>query len=137
VVVTTTTIQDPKAIPASSTPPRRHGLTMASVGRSQVELARRLCAAYASFRMRTRSIDSVLRHMPKKIGNFWIELARLVSLQKRRSGPDQNNEMLTDGSKTQATYELPDEAGHISAKTRAKRRASKRWPPDSKEKRPT
>jgi len=66
-------------------------LTLASGGRrapaTQVELARRLCAAYVSFRMGTRRIDSTLPRVPKRIGTFWIELARLVTLKSRRKAP--------------------------------------------------
>ena len=66
-------------------------MTLASDGRrapaTQVELARRLCAAYVSFRMGTRRIDSTLPHVPKKIGTFWIELARLVTLKSGRRAP--------------------------------------------------
>jgi hypothetical protein len=91
--------EDAETVPFLGSFQGRRGLTLAPVGRrahaTQVELARRLCAAYVSFRMRTRGIDSVLHHMPKKISNFWIELARLVTLQRRRSAPDQNNEVLT------------------------------------------
>jgi len=115
-------------------------LTLAPVGRrdhaTQVELARRLCAAYVSFRMRTRGIDSVLPHMPKKIGHFWIELARLVTLQRRRSAPDENDEMPMDRYNTRGTSELPDEGDYTSVKTSAKRSASKKIP-HSREKHPT
>jgi hypothetical protein len=72
--------------------------------------------------MRRRGIDSVLPHMPKKIGNFWIELARLVTLQRRRSVPDENHEMPKDR--------------YTSVTTRAKPSASKKIP-HSREKRPT
>jgi hypothetical protein len=37
--------------------------------------------------MGTRRIDSTLPHVPKKIGTFWIELARLVTLKSRRRAP--------------------------------------------------
>ena len=118
----------------------RRGLTLAPVGRrdhtTRVELARRLCAAYVSFRMRTRGVDSVLPHMPKKIGHFWIELARLVTLQRRRSAPDENDEMPKDKYNTRGTSELPDEGDHPSVKTSAKRSASKKIP-HSREKHPT
>lgn len=118
----------------------RRGLTLAPVGRrdhaTHVELARRLCAAYVSFRMRRRGIDSVLPHMPKTIGHFWIELARLVTLQRRTSAPDENDEMPKDRSNTRGAVELPDEGDHTSVKTRAKRSASKKIP-HSREKRPT
>jgi len=78
---------------------------LVSVGKgrheTQVELARRLCAAYVSFRIGRRSIDFVLPHMPEKIGIFWLELARLLTLQRGRSDPG--------------------DADRMSAKTRAKR----------------
>ncbi len=54
---------------------------------TQVDLARRLCAAYVAFRMGTRRIDATLPYVPKKIGIFWIEMARLVTLKSRRSAP--------------------------------------------------
>jgi hypothetical protein len=107
-------------------------LTLAPVGRrdhaTHVELARRLCAAYVSFRMRTRGIDSVLGHMPKKIGNFWIELARLVTLQRRTRTTDRNNEVPTDRYNTRGTYELPHEGDRTSGRTRAKRSTGKKSP---------
>ena len=56
---------------------------MASVGKSQLELARRLCAAYISLRMGTRGVDFILRQMPKSLGSFWFELAALVTLRMR------------------------------------------------------
>jgi hypothetical protein len=72
--------------------------------------------------------------MPKQIGNFWIELARLLTLQGRRSAPDGNDAMPKDRYNTQGTYELPDEGDHTSVKRRAKRSGSKKVP---LEKRPT
>jgi len=39
--------------------------------------------------MRRRAIDSLLPHMPKRIGTFWIEVARLVTLQRHRTRPDE------------------------------------------------
>ncbi len=115
-------------------------MTLAPVGRrdhaTQVELARRLCAAYVSFRMRRRGIDSVLPHMSKTIGTFWIELARLVTLQRQRKAPDENDEMPTDRHNTRGTYELRNKVVHMSGKTRVKRTARKKIP-HSREKRPT
>jgi hypothetical protein len=115
-------------------------VTVASVGRrdhaTHVELARRLCAAYVSFRMRRRGIDAVLRHVPKKIGHFWIELARLVTLQRRRSAPDENDKMPRDRYNARGTVELPDEGDHTAVRTSAKRSASKKIP-HAREKRPT
>jgi len=62
-------------------------VTVASGRRSQVELARRLCAAYVSFRVGARRIDSVLHHVPDKIGSFWINLARFVSSSANKRNP--------------------------------------------------
>jgi hypothetical protein len=115
-------------------------LTLAPIGRrdhpTSVELARRLCAAYVSFRMRRRGIDSVLPHVPNTVGNFWIELARLVTLQRQRKAPDENDEMPNDKGNRRGTYELRDKVVHMSGKTRVKRSASKKIP-HSREKRPT
>jgi hypothetical protein len=74
--------------------------------------------------------------MPKKIGHFWIELARLVTLQRRRSAPDENDEMPMDRYNTRGTSELPDEGDYTSVKTSAKRGASTKIP-HSREKHPT
>jgi hypothetical protein len=115
-------------------------VTVAPVSRrdhgTRVELARRLCAAYVSFRMRRRGIDAVLLHVPKRIGDFWIELARLVTLQRRRSALDANDEMLKNTYNARDTFELSDEGDHASIKIRAKRSARKRLP-HAEEKRPT
>jgi hypothetical protein len=86
--------------------------------------------------MRRRGIDSVLPHMPKTIGNFWIELARLVTVQRQRTAPDENDAMPQDRDNTRGTYELRDKVVHMSGKTRVKRSASKKIP-HSREERPT
>jgi hypothetical protein len=101
-------------------------VTVASVGRrdhaTHVELARRLCAAYVSFRMRRRGIDAVLRHVPKKIGHFWIELARLVTLQRRRSAPDENDKMPRDRYNARAPLNsLTRVTTQLSGQARAER----------------
>jgi hypothetical protein len=62
-------------------------VTAGPVRRSEVELARRLCAAYISFRMGRRGVDAILCQVPKKIGSFWIELARLMSSRTNRARP--------------------------------------------------
>jgi hypothetical protein len=103
---------------------------------TRVELARRLCAAYVSFRMRRRGIDAVFLHLPRRIGDFWTELASLVMLQRRRSALDANDEMLKNTYNARDTFELSDEGDHASVKIRAKRSVRKKLP-HAEEKRPT
>jgi hypothetical protein len=73
--------------------------------------------------------------MPKTIGNFWIELARLVTVQRQRKAPDENEEMPKDRDNTRGTSELRDKVLYMSGKTRLKRSARKQIP-HSREKRP-
>jgi hypothetical protein len=78
--------------------------------------------------MRRRAIDSLLPHMPKRIGTFWIEVARLVTLQRHRTPPDEKDETPPGRDNTRGTHELRDPGVHISRKTRVKRNVTKKMP---------
>jgi hypothetical protein len=78
--------------------------------------------------MRRRGIDSLLPHMPKRIGTFWIELARLVTLQRQRMPPDESDQTPQGRDNTRGTHELRDPGVHMSLKTRVKRNATKKIP---------
>ena len=66
--------------------------------------------------------------MPKRIGTFWIKLARLVTLQRHRTPPDENDETPPGKDNTRGPLELRDQGAHMSRKTRVKRNVTKKIP---------